>query len=279
MSDKIYVGNSAKNITTSPSLSPISKVILLVDDGIAFESGNDSGRSIEVKVPWGDQTMADDILARLQGFQYQPYSAQDAIFDPAAELGDGVTVGGVYSGLYSENIKFDSLVTADIEAPNEEEIDHEFPYTPKKDREYTRKFGETSSKIAQTAESISSEVSARTDSNNELRSLIEQTADGLAVNFTKQVKDVDHNVKVINSFLRLDDDGKVYLGLDGDKIQLVQQNDKVAFVDTSTSPPTEVAYISNKRLYIPNATVQNTMILGGYLLDAGDGVSFKWSGG
>ena len=276
MSDNVYVGDNANSVKSSPALDEITKVILFVDDEHAYVAGNDTGRFLEVKTPWGDQQMANDLLKRVQGFSYQPYTAQGAILDPAAEIGDGVTVGVVYSGIYRQGITFGSLVRSDIEAPNEEEIDHEYPYTPKKDREYTRKFGEANSKITQTSEQISFEVRARTDSNNELRSLIEQTADGLALNFTKQVEDVDHNVQVINSFLRLID-GKVYLGLEGDAIQLVQQNNKVAFVDTSSN--TEVAYISNRRLYIPDATVENTMALGGYLLDASNGVSFKWSGG
>ena len=41
---------------------------------------------------------------------------------------------------------------------------------------------------------------------------------------------------------------------------------------------TEVAYISDYKLYITHAEVTGTLKLGGYLVDTSNGVTFKWVG-
>lgn len=80
----------------------------------------------------------------------------------------------------------------------------------------------------------------------------------------------------IGRFVRIQD-GKIYIGMNGSNIQLVESNDKVAFVDIGTN--TELAYISNNRFYMPNATVRETINIGGYCADGTNGLSWKWAGG
>lgn len=79
----------------------------------------------------------------------------------------------------------------------------------------------------------------------------------------------------IGRFVRIQD-GKIYIGLEGNNIQLVESNDKVAFVDKASG--TEVAYISNDRFYTPNLTVLQTADFGGYRMDVSNGITFKWIG-
>jgi hypothetical protein len=83
--------------------------------------------------------MADGILATVSGFSYQPFNAGGAMLVPIAELGDGVNVGGVYSTLGSIETEFDSMCASSIGAPADEEIDHEYPYLTKQEREVSRK--------------------------------------------------------------------------------------------------------------------------------------------
>lgn len=52
--------------------------------------------------------------------------------------------------------------------------------------------------------------------------------------------------------------------------------DRLSFYDNNTN---EVAYISDYKLYITNAEITVGLTLGGYLIDATDGLSFKWVGG
>ena len=46
LSDKIFVGQRAAALETAPALQPVSKVVLLVDDGHYLEAGDDTGRTL-----------------------------------------------------------------------------------------------------------------------------------------------------------------------------------------------------------------------------------------
>ena len=139
MSDKVYVGQDAASVEQSDALQPISKVIIWYDDDNAYSAGDDTGRTMEIDCPFATQEMADNVLASVSGYTYKPFSAVDALMDPAAELGDGVTVGNVYSVLADISTQHDALPASDISAPGEEEIDHEYPYLTPQDRELKRK--------------------------------------------------------------------------------------------------------------------------------------------
>ena len=52
-------------------------------------------------------------------------------------------------------------------------------------------------------------------------------------------------------------------------------SDRLSFYDQND---TEIAYISDYKLYITNAEVTGTLKLGGYLIDTTKGLSFKWVG-
>jgi len=139
LSDVSNVNVSAKDFRSSPESAEYSKVILHIDEENYVEAGNDTGRTLEANCPFATQEIAENLLEKLKGFQYQPYSAGGAIFDPAAELGDGVTVGDIVGGLYGQDINLDSLFTSNIEAPQDGDIEHEYPYEPKQDREINRR--------------------------------------------------------------------------------------------------------------------------------------------
>ena len=115
----------------------------------------DNGRMLELTCPWGSQQMAENILNRInpdsgRAFRYQPYSAKNAMLDPAAELGDGVSVKDISSGIYSQTERFGVRHLSDIEAPTDEEIDHEYPYESQTNRKTERKFTvERNERIAQ----------------------------------------------------------------------------------------------------------------------------------
>lgn len=123
-----------------------------------FTAGNDSGRTIEVEIPWASQKMADNLLAQFRGVQHQPFTATGAILDPAAELGDEVTINGVSGIMYRRDQRFGSLYRADISAPGDEEINHEIPYYPPIQRAVTRFGG-----VARGAASLAAQSMKRQD--------------------------------------------------------------------------------------------------------------------
>ena len=161
MSDTIFIGRRMRSFQSSPQFDGFSKVVITVSDEIKYTAGSDNGRTLRLTCPWGTQQMANNILAEIRGFQYQPYTAEDAFIDPAAELGDGVTANNVYGGMYTQKIKFGPLLTATVSAPEDEEINNEYPYKSKPNKEITRESKLMRASLAVESARISAEVEER----------------------------------------------------------------------------------------------------------------------
>ena len=138
MSDVVGLARNVGLVEVSPQFDNYSKVVIHVDDDTVIEVGNDTGRALEFSCPWGTQAMATAILTSLTGYQYQPYKAKDALLDPAAEIGDAANIRGSYGGIYARNRNFNELMPADISAPQDEEINHEYQYESPERREFKR---------------------------------------------------------------------------------------------------------------------------------------------
>lgn len=123
-----HIGKNVEQYGAPEPFEPFSRVVVWYDDENAFTAGDDTGRTLEVDCPIASQAIAEKILASVKGYAYQPYEAERAVLDPAAELGDGVTANGVYSVLARIETTFNALMVSDIAAPADEEIDHEMPY-------------------------------------------------------------------------------------------------------------------------------------------------------
>ena len=158
MSDKVYLGQNASDLDYDEKAPKISRVNLAVDSDHIYTSGDDTGRTLEVSCPWGSQAMADSILAKVSGIEYQPYEASDALLDPATEIGDGITLGGVYSVLAQSYVSLDKQCAANISAPYTDEIDDEYPYKTPEQRKTERQLAQTRSLITKSAEEIKLEV-------------------------------------------------------------------------------------------------------------------------
>ena len=163
MTDKVPVMKRVKELNIAPRFQNYSKVIIYVDDENAFVAGDDSGRTLEIDNPFGSQELANRILEKLRGYQYQPYSADGAIIDPAAEIGDGVTISDVYGGLYKNSLSFSRLMAADIAAPADEEIDHEYQFESPTERKFKRELNDVKASLLITANQITAEVTELTN--------------------------------------------------------------------------------------------------------------------
>lgn len=157
--------------------APISRVIVSVDSENAYAAGNETGRTLEVQCPWGTQAMAEYILSAMSAVSYKPYSGSDSLLDPAAELGDGITAGGVYSVLAAADISLDAMCLSGVSAPATDEIDDEYPYKTKTQRSIDRKLAATRSLISKTADEIRLEVQGL----DERVTAVSVTLDGLTV--------------------------------------------------------------------------------------------------
>ena len=170
----------------SPVFRPYSGVEIIVSEDSMIpwpkdDAERNSGRVLRIENPWGTIEQAKNIYASLvkSGFQYQPFVANNALVNPAAELGDAVAVNGTYSGIYKMSRNYSSLMAADIEAPQDEAIDHEFPYEPKQDRIYKREIADAQAQIRFNHDSIESEVIRATAAEGTLQSSITQNADAI----------------------------------------------------------------------------------------------------
>lgn len=160
----VYIGKNLRKFERAPQFLGYTKVVLQVSDEIEYSAGTDTGRTLMLVNPWGTQKRAEEILAQIKGFAYQPYSASGAIVDAAAELGDAVSVNGVYGGVYSLTRHYGGIQFTDLNAPSDEEIDHEYPYKSPQDRRVTRQFREVRGSLSIQADRITAEVEERKSS-------------------------------------------------------------------------------------------------------------------
>ena len=160
-----------RRFTSSPQFDGYSKVVVIVSDEVEYTAGNDMGRTMRLTCPWGTPEMAQNILESVRGFQYQPYTAENAIVDPAMELGDGVTANNVYGGVYTSKLKFGPMLTATVAAPEDEEINHEYPYKSKPNKEITREAKQLRSEMRIQADRITMEIE---DRKNDVKTLTSQ---------------------------------------------------------------------------------------------------------
>lgn len=175
MSDKYYVGGDITSFADNGKYKPISRVTLLVDDENSLTAGDDTGMEVIASCPHATQPMVNALLQTMKGYQYQAYEAGAANIDPAAELGDGVNVGGVYSPL--SRIADDGRGYADIASPGELEMDDEYPSGGYIKQEFDRKIAQTRSLITKTSEEIMLKVEGLDGKYTEVKT----TLDGLTV--------------------------------------------------------------------------------------------------
>ena len=192
---KVAVGKEVSSLDVSPQFDAYSGVEIIVSDESSYFAGNRNGRVLTIENPWGSQAQATAILNSLQakGFQYQPYTADGAILNPAAEIGDGITISDTYSGIYKISRNYTPLMAADLEAPQDEEVDHEYPYEPKQDRIYKREIAEANAQISINAQAISSEVTNRTKADNNLNTTLTSKINQTATNINATVTEVSNN--------------------------------------------------------------------------------------
>lgn len=153
------LGLNMAEASGAPPLDPITRVILKISGDTGYVSESDTeGLTLEVSCAYGSKTIADDLLAQLQGYVYQPLQAEDALIDPAAELGDPIEVNGLYTILAQKTTTWDALAAADIGAPGEDELEDEYGFTSTPDSEYRYELAQARSLISKTNDRISMEI-------------------------------------------------------------------------------------------------------------------------
>lgn len=204
MFDKHFVGLDLTGVEDNGLQRPISRVTLLLDNENSITAGDDTGLELLADCPHATQAMANAILTQIKGYRYRMFSADNAGLDPSAELGDGVTVGGVYSVI--SRLSDDGGGYAGISAPGEAELEDEYPAGGPITTSFNRKIAQTYSRITKTAEQIRLEVandlqglsSSITVELSKITQKVEDTAKGLRTEFTVELEGITSKVTGLN---------------------------------------------------------------------------------
>lgn len=124
--------------------------------------------------------------------------------------------------------------------------------------------------ISQTSEEIRLEVSESYSTNDDLSSqvstIMEQLSDSFEFQFNQLQATVDANdaeartqFETISSYIRFED-GNIILGEAGNELVLRIENDRIIFLDDGA----EVAYLSNKRLYVTDGHFIQSLQVGSF---------------
>ena len=185
MSDTTNLRRSVSSLEKQDVFDGYTKVVISVSDDVEYSAGTDTGRTMTLVCPWGTQAMAEKLLSRVRGFQYQPFTASGAHLDPSVELGDGVTVGKVYSGVFTKDVSHGPLYTADVSAPGGEKINYQYEYKSPQERKVERQNKEIRASLSIQADRITQEVTERQAQAEEFRATFEVQSQQISAKVSK----------------------------------------------------------------------------------------------
>ena len=162
---KTYIGNKTDGFTTAPKNAAFTGVNITLDNDTEVFVGAE-GNVLEVSLPVCNSTedaeaYGEYILSALTGYQYQPYASDGTLLNPAFQLGDGVTIRSVYSGVYSRDTKMGRLTKADISAPYPTEVNNEYPFKNGEKKISYRKYKRLETSVESELSIHAGEISAK----------------------------------------------------------------------------------------------------------------------
>lgn len=226
MNGSVYVGKKALSLTEYEKTAPISGVILWVDDDNCYEAGDETGTVIEQDCPYASQDMANSLLATLQGYSYQGLEANGAKVSPIAELGDSLTVDGLYTQLAYQNIRFSTGEVMDVAAPGSDETLHEYKTEGQTTKQFTHQIAETKSLISKTSEEILLQVENELEGLSASFSVRLDSITSQITGLDGQVSTIEQTVSSITSQIQ---------GINGDISSIEQYVDSISLSVTNGS--------------------------------------------
>lgn len=191
MAESFNLLRRVQSLDIAPEMLGYSGVAIYAgqdEDGnnIEYRAGDQTGTVLEITNEWGSQAQADAIYQKIRGFTYQPYKAGGTSIDPSAEIGDAVTVAGIYSGVFAKNTTYGRHIRTDLQAPSKEEVEHEFQIQSPTNRQYTRFTRSVRARLSITATKIAAEVEDRKAADELLRATLDIQAKQIEARVTKE---------------------------------------------------------------------------------------------
>lgn len=282
--DYTVVDRAIRNFDACAELMPITGVEVQSSNGTIAFDGDRSGYVLHVSCDYADAAIANTCLQTVVGHRYRPFEATAARIDPIAEVGDYAFVDGKLYPIVTINWNIAPKITADISAPFEEEIDHEYTMQSesakalRKSMEYTDgQIESTRSYIQQTERSIMQGVEAtyvsddtlaatlqdysptaqiqqnyynKTESDTQadaLASEIELTDNRLTLAFTQLRADTENAINSMTYYIRYEN-GVVIVGKTDDPFSFRISNSKISLYYNNQ----EMSYWDNQKQYTPN---------------------------
>lgn len=191
MAESFNLLRRVKSLDTAPETDGYSGVAIFAGqdeagNNIEYFAGDRTGAVLEITNEWGSQAQADAIYRKIRGFRYQPYKAAGTTIDPSVEIGDAVTIADTYGGVFLRATDYRDT-TSDLEAPSNEEIEHEFQIQSPTNRQYERFTRSVRSSLTITATKIAAEVEAREEADKAIRATLSVQADAIKARVEKTV--------------------------------------------------------------------------------------------
>lgn len=132
-----YINQDAESFDVIPAFEPYSSVTVYLGDGDDHYTypvvPPQYGRNLRVETKARTSSLVNrigsTIYSQVAGYVYRPFYANNALLDPAAQLGDYVYLEGQEYVLCEISTDYDALCAAAIAAPQDKEIDHEYPFS------------------------------------------------------------------------------------------------------------------------------------------------------
>lgn len=191
MADSFNLLRRVKSLDIAPEQLGYTGVVIFAGqdeegNNIEYRAGDETGTVLEISNEWGSQAQANAIYQKIRGFRYQPYKAASSRIDPAAEIGDAVTISDIYSGIFVRQSTYGRSILTDLEAPSKEEVEHEFQVKSPTSRQYERFTRSVRASLSLTASKIAAEVEDRKAADDILRATLDIQAQEIAAKVSQE---------------------------------------------------------------------------------------------
>lgn len=260
------LGMNVRSFSCNTALDAITGVYLETDGGSYSTAGTDTGYTLKGTCNFASSVgVADICLSKTSGYIYRGFNAITAYLDPAYEIGDLLLFENVPYQMMTITWNINHRPTADISAPYEDEIDHEYEViseSAKTLRKVDTKLlnyptnDAMESAIEQSAEEISLSVSERYYNKTEVDTIQE----GNDANFSlttqqiqamlSQISTIEGEVQSVNYYIRyevIQGVGTVIVGQTNSLAELRITNDQI----TLTYNGDVISYWNQNKQYTP----------------------------
>ena len=260
------IGTEMRSFSYSTPLDEITGAYLQTEGGSVSAAGDGTGYVLQGVCNFSNYDgVAALCLSKTSGYVYHGFDAITAYLDPACELGDLLIFNDIPYQMMTITWNINHRPTADISAPYEEEVDHEYTVISESAKTLRKvenvlldypNIASMESAIQQSAERISLSVSENYYNKTE----VDNIQEGNIASFTltsqqiqaalSQIETVSGEVQSINYYIRyevIDGVGTVIVGQTNSLAELRISNDQITLMYNGDV----ISYWNQNKQYTP----------------------------